>query len=87
MGFDWIIKLEDENLEEMQQALLDKSGMGKYVSLETKHRSNSSSAEHRYLYKEVDCMVIRKVVDMYKMDMLLFQYSAEQYLEDGGVIC
>ena len=62
-------------------------GMGKSVKLETKHRSDSSHVKHRYMYKEVDCMVILKVVDLYKMDMLLFQYSAEQYLEEAGVIC
>jgi glucuronate isomerase len=74
-------------MEEMQTALLDKSGMGKFVTLETKHRANSSSNEHKHLYRDVDCEVIRKVVDMFKMDMMLFQYSAEQYLASGSVHC
>ena len=87
VGFDWIIKLEDRNSEELQQALLDRSGMGRFVTLETKHRSNSSSVEHRDMYKDVDCEVIRKVMNMFRMDMMLFQYSAENYLTNSGVHC
>ena len=74
-------------MEEIQQALLDRSGMGMFVSLETKHRSNSSSSRHRHLYREVDCQLIRKVVEVFKMDMMMFQYSAEQYLAGVSVQC
>ena len=87
VGFDWIIKLEDENLEDINEALLMKSGMGKHVRIETKHRSKSRSEDHRYLYRDVECRVIKKVVKMFRMDFILFQYSAQQYLVDAGVTC
>ena len=51
VDYDWIIKLEDHNLKDLEDSLLQTSGMTKYGRLEIKNISKKPTRQTRDIYK------------------------------------
>ena len=71
-------------MKEDESALLSVSGMGELAELQERHKGQRKGG---LFYREVPCGILKKVVDLVKMDMELFQYSEKQYLLENGVDC
>jgi len=87
VDYDWIIKLEDHNLKDLEDSLLQTSGMTKYGRLQIKNISKQPTRQTRDIYKKVSCEVIQRVIDYYYLDFILFQYSHTEYLASIGLVC
>jgi len=87
VDYDWIIKLEDHNLKDLEDSLLQTSGMAKYGRLQIKNISKQPTRQTRDIYKNVSCEVIQRVIDFYYLDFIMFQYSSTEYLESIGIVC
>ena len=37
--------------------------------------------------RNVSCAIINQIENLYKLDFILFQYSADEYLQSSGTIC
>ena len=51
VDYDWIIKLEDHNLKDLEDSLLQTSGMAKYGRLQIKNISKQPTRQTRDIYK------------------------------------
>ena len=51
VDYDWIIKLEDHNLKDLEDSLLQTSGMTKYGRLQIKNISKQPTRQTRDIYK------------------------------------
>jgi len=83
--YDWIIKLEDENIKHLEDLLSNTTGMNNYATLMVKHKSKESSKLKRHFYRNVNCRTLKNIVRIYDMDFKLFQYSATEYLASEGI--
>ena len=53
VDYDWIIKLEDHNLKDLEDSLLQTSGMARYGRLEIKNISKQPTRQTRDIYKYI----------------------------------
>ena len=51
VDYDWVIKLEDHNLKDLEDSLLQTSGMAKYGRLQIKNISKQPTRQTRDIYK------------------------------------
>ena len=80
------MKLDSENLREEEAYIMQKSGLNRFHNMsastighDTPVGGNTGARMEEY-YSKVPCDIVKKLLEVYKADMELFDYSAEPYL-------
>ena len=79
--YDAIIKLETSVADE--EYVLKKSTLDQYLKLDYKnfktHGNSSVEDLRRKYFSDVPCSLLSKLIQVYKMDLEMFEYSVEDF--------
>ena len=79
--YDAIVKLE--TLGQDENYVLYQSRIDEYEKLEYRHLTEGGHTEkvRGQYYKDIECRQVKKLEYMYKMDLLMFNYSATPFYD------